>query len=99
MTLAYPGHRDPFTDFSTRIDELLQHHERRLKQICGLLGEEPRTAFAMCEALFGAHLRANAHNLRFAMSETLAHLVYLEQKGEIFIRQKDGLYEYFVTAG
>jgi len=81
VKLALPGHREPFAGFSQRIDELISHHERRLTQMCELLAEEPQTAFQLCEKTFGSHLRSSPHNLRFAMSETLAHLHYLEQQG------------------
>lgn len=80
---ALPGHRDPFVDFRGRIIELQSHHARRLSGMAELLTEEPRTAFELCETLFGARLRDNPHNLRFAMSETLAHLFHLEQRGII----------------
>ncbi|MEK3881722.1 MBL fold metallo-hydrolase [Paenibacillus sp. PL2-23] len=80
---ALPGHRDPFNGFRERIVELQSHHARRLQGMTDLLAEEPRTAFALCETLFGTRLRTNPHNLRFAMSETLAHLFYLEQEGKV----------------
>ncbi|MFF2887193.1 MBL fold metallo-hydrolase [Paenibacillus sp. NPDC057967] len=83
VAFALPGHRDPFTDFGGRIEELIGHHARRLDRMAELLKEEPCTAFALCETLFGARLRDNPHNLRFAMSETLAHLYYLEREGRI----------------
>jgi glyoxylase-like metal-dependent hydrolase (beta-lactamase superfamily II) len=83
VTFALPGHREPFTAFAARTGELRAHHERRLKQIRELLAEQALNAFALCELLFGRNLRDNAHNLRFAMSETLAHLIYLERRGLI----------------
>ncbi|MDQ0061217.1 MBL fold metallo-hydrolase [Paenibacillus harenae] len=81
VELAFPGHRDPFDDFSGRIEELISHHGRRLVRMAELLEEEPRTAFDLCEALFGSRLRSNPHNLRFAMAETLAHLYELVRQG------------------
>ncbi|MGO4539860.1 MBL fold metallo-hydrolase [Paenibacillus sp. 2TAB19] len=81
VEMAYPGHRDPFGDFSGRIEELISHHGRRLERMAEMLAEEPRTAFDMCEALFGSRLRDNPHNLRFAMAETLAHLYELVHQG------------------
>lgn len=86
VSYALPGHRNPFEDFQGRIDELIGHHARRLDQMEKLLKEEPATAFALCETLFGTRLRENPHNLRFAMSETLAHLYYLERRGQILSR-------------
>lgn len=94
VKLAFPGHRDPFTDFEGRIAELQQHHIRRLDKMAAMLEEEPRTAYGMCEALFGSRLSGNAHQLRFAMSETLAHLVYLERKDRIVSTITDGVTRY-----
>lgn len=92
VRLAFPGHRDPFTNFAERIVELQQHHVRRLQRMCDMLAEEPRNAFALCEALFGSRLRNNPHNLRFAMSETLAHLFHLEQQGRIVPERREAVY-------
>lgn len=89
--LAFPGHRDPFANFAERIGELAAHHERRLDKMEELLRERPRTAFDMCEALFGSRLRGNTHNLRFAMAETLAHLAELERRGRAEAKAAEGL--------
>ncbi|NIK76016.1 glyoxylase-like metal-dependent hydrolase (beta-lactamase superfamily II) [Paenibacillus castaneae] len=94
VKLAFPGHRDPFSEFTIRIAEIQQHHERRLNRMTAWLKEEPRTAYAMCETLFGSRLSGNAHNLRFAMSETLAHLYYLELRGRIASNVHNGVYVY-----
>ncbi len=81
VDMAYPGHREPFEAFRERVEQLLDHHERRLSRMAELMGGDSVTAFEMCEMLFGARLRGNAHNLRFALAETIAHLVMLEQRG------------------
>lgn len=75
---AFPGHRDPFTGFGPRCGEIIRHHETRLGRLLDMMGE-PVTAFALCRAFFGSNL--SVHQLRFAMGETLAHLVFLKQKG------------------
>lgn|GEM_PF-165065 len=83
VTCAYPGHRQPFCRFGERVDELMDHHERRLERIAELIRERPSASFDVCERLFGERLRGNVHNLRFALSETIAHLVLLERRGAI----------------
>ncbi|ACT03084.1 MBL fold metallo-hydrolase [Paenibacillus sp. JDR-2] len=82
VKLAFPGHREPFADFANRIVEIKEHHKRRLTKMRDML-REPSSAFEVCEHLFGGHLRTNPHNLRFAMSETIAHLHYLEKRGKV----------------
>lgn len=42
---------------------------------------EPRTSFELCLDIFGDRL--SIHQLRFALAETIAHLVYLENEGRI----------------
>lgn len=99
VELALPGHRDPFANFKARIAELISHHGRRLQEMRELLAQEPLTAFDMCGKLFGARLRDNPHNLRFAMSETLAHLFHLELRGLARSEQReDGVAVYFADA-
>lgn len=83
VEIAFPGHRDPFARFSERLNELIEHHERRLDKIAGLIGQTTVSAFEACESLFGTRLRGNAHNLRFALAETIAHLALLEKRGVI----------------
>ncbi|MHA7964287.1 MBL fold metallo-hydrolase [Paenibacillus sp. CAU 1782] len=94
VDLALPGHMNPFTGFRERIGELQNHHARRLEGIQDMLSEKESTAFEVCEALFGVRLRDNPHNLRFAMGETLAHLVHLELKGAIAAHDRLGVLHY-----
>ena len=78
VTIAYPGHRNPFRHYQERIADLLTHHEERLVKFVELL-TAPKTAYECCLAVFNAKL--TVHQLRFAMSETLAHLIELERRG------------------
>ncbi|GMK38441.1 MBL fold metallo-hydrolase [Paenibacillus sp. CCS19] len=97
VALALPGHREPFTDFVGRCEGLIAHHERRLDKMIDLLQEQPEakaTGFAMCELLFGSRITLNMHNLRFAMAETLAHLVRLEKQGRVTLLERNGQYIY-----
>lgn len=79
VTKAFPGHRDPFEHFSERTRQLLEHHEQRLDRMEELLQGEPKSAYDICVSLFGDSL--GIHQLRFALSETIAHLVELEDRG------------------
>ncbi|MGG6311795.1 MBL fold metallo-hydrolase [Paenibacillus macerans] len=82
VELAYPGHRNPFGYFGERVRMLLQHHEERLSRIEELLRERPQCGFDVCASLFGTEL--GIHQMRFAMSETLAHLVELVRRGRAY---------------
>jgi len=74
---AFPGHRDPFSNFGERVLELIRHHDERLEHIEALL-EPGMTGYALCQSLFGTRL--SVHQLRFAMGETIAHMVYLDRR-------------------
>ncbi|MNJ36653.1 ribonuclease Z [compost metagenome] len=79
VEMAFPGHRNPFNYFGERTRLLIEHHEERLQRIEQLLQQEPLTGFQICNSLFGTNL--GIHQMRFAMSETLAHLVELVRQG------------------
>lgn len=85
---AYPGHRDPFGGFAERCASLVVHHEKRLEQVHGIVREGPCTAYACCIRLFGTKL--SVHQMRFAMSETLAHLIHLELAGRLRRGERGG---------
>ncbi|MEI7025194.1 MBL fold metallo-hydrolase [Paenibacillus sp. y28] len=91
VTEALPGHRDPFAQFSERALELIRHHEERLALMRSRLSV-PMTAYALCRDIFGHRL--TLHQLRFAMAETLAHVVYLESEGLITASEQDGQFVY-----
>lgn len=83
VELAFPGHREPFEAFAKRTEELTEHHARRLDEIAEMIREEPCDAYRLCMRLFGERIAGDPHHLRFAMSETLAHLFYLEHRGRV----------------
>ncbi|NBD26059.1 MBL fold metallo-hydrolase [Paenibacillus glycinis] len=96
VELAFPGHREPFDRFAQRTAELAAHHERRLESIVAMLREEPCTGYRLCLRLFGERIAGDAHHMRFAMSETLAHVYYLEHRGLIGKREAEERISYFV---
>ena len=75
-----PAHGDPFDDCNGRVDEVLAHHAARLDDTLTAIGTG-RDAYAICRTLF-PRLRS-AHEERFALAETLAHLRYLERRGRV----------------
>lgn len=79
VSMAFPGHREPFAGFAHRVSSLLAHHEERLDTTEALLVEGPLSGFAVCEILFKRRV-TTVHQMRFAMSETLAHLVELVRR-------------------
>ncbi|MEX2462154.1 MAG: MBL fold metallo-hydrolase [Paenibacillaceae bacterium] len=88
---AYPGHREPFASFNRRVVELLAHHEDRLEKMVACL-QEPKHAFQLCLEFFGERLPI--HQLRFAMGETLAHVIYLQKADRIVEVEREGVCYY-----
>ncbi len=74
-----PAHGEPFDDLAGRIDQLLAHHDARLDAVLAALGSRERTGYDIARDLFPV-LRS-AHEERFALAETLAHLRRLERSG------------------
>jgi glyoxylase-like metal-dependent hydrolase (beta-lactamase superfamily II) len=87
VDLVLPSHGEPFTDFATRVDDILAHHEERGDQALAVL-DEPRTVYDVTVRVFG---QLPPENLLHAFRETLAHLVYLEREGRASRRRVDGL--------
>jgi glyoxylase-like metal-dependent hydrolase (beta-lactamase superfamily II) len=78
--LALPAHGKPFANIDERISQLESHHQERLKLIKDCAGNGA-TAYQVCRQVFSQNL--SVHELRFAMAETLAHLVYLKFNGDL----------------
>ncbi|WP_145409231.1 MBL fold metallo-hydrolase [Paenibacillus xylanexedens] len=88
---AYPGHRNPFLHFNERTVNLLTHHEERLQKMAERVAEAPVSAYHLCIFMFSDRL--STHQLRFAMSETLAHLQELIRRGIVVQQeQSEGMF-------
>jgi glyoxylase-like metal-dependent hydrolase (beta-lactamase superfamily II) len=84
-TLVLPSHGLPFRGLPGRLDALARHHDDRLARTLAAL-DAPRTAAEVMTVLFQGDL--DAHQLTFAVGETLAHLHRLEAQGRA-VRRAD----------
>lgn len=91
VRLGLAGHKASISDWRGRFQELAQHHQHRLVQPCRLWRER-QTAQAIVPQLFEAE-RFTVHEWRFAVAETLAHLEYLRQQGQV-TRQGQDVWHY-----
>jgi glyoxylase-like metal-dependent hydrolase (beta-lactamase superfamily II) len=92
IALVLPGHRRLILDHKARIAELKGHHERRLKEILSILGDDPRNAFQVASRMTWDIAYDSWENFPpaqkwFATGEAIAHLRYLERKG--FVTRRD----------
>ena len=81
VRLALPGHSALITDWAGRIVEIIAHHHQRLEQTLHAI-QSPATVFSVAQSLFDVE-RLTAHEIRFALAETLSHLEYLVQQGTL----------------
>ena len=90
--VAYPGHGEPIYDPAGRARELIAHHRQRLDDTEAALSDEPRTAYDVSLAVFGAELGPTQR--RFAVAETLSHLERLVREGRAARAGADGTVSY-----
>jgi glyoxylase-like metal-dependent hydrolase (beta-lactamase superfamily II) len=87
VRLALPGHKALITDWRGRIAELLQHHEARLSHTLNAI-DGGATVYEASLKVFNS-FTFTAHEWRFAMVETLAHLEYLQLRGRVQQETRD----------
>lgn len=85
VRLALPGHKALISDWRGRIDELLSHHAARLEQTRAAVAQGA-TIFEAAQRIF-ANQMFSPHEWRFAMAETLAHLVYLRLRDQVWLSE------------
>ncbi|QJR15562.1 MBL fold metallo-hydrolase [Usitatibacter palustris] len=84
-----PSHDRVFHGLHERIAQLREHHAERLEKLAAACAT-PITAHEALPVLFKRTL--DDHQLMFAMGEAIAHLHYLEQRGEVRRQvQADGI--------
>ena len=95
VVLALPGHRNTFTCFRERIDELQAHHANRLDEIEATLHEGPQSSLEIASKVsWHINIRSFAdfppQQKLFACGEALAHLVMLVSQGRVVRVDHDG---------
>ncbi len=90
VTLALPAHEQLIENLPGRIDEIIEHHEVRNREILAALKDEPMTAFDIAGHITwmpefgGVHFNDLASpDRRMAVSETLAHLEAMRVNGRV----------------
>ncbi|HET7657792.1 MAG TPA: MBL fold metallo-hydrolase [Bacillales bacterium] len=80
IDFVIPCHGRPFHNANERIDEILEHHRKRVESTLYNIGKGS-DIYSVCRRLFNKPL--NIHETRFALGETIAHLEYLRHRGEV----------------
>lgn len=81
IKLGLPAHEAVLDNTHDRIQEIVAHHHERSEALLAILRDGPRTAYQAAQRLFSRPLPA--YQMRFALSETLAHLEYLRAVGAV----------------
>lgn len=95
VDLVLPGHRSLQTNHRGRIRELQEHHRNRLREVLDALEEGSKTAWEVAPHItwdidYSSWEELPSVQKWFAAGETIAHLHYLEEEGEIRkVRGKD----------
>lgn len=89
--VVIPSHGEPFYDANERIDEIITHHDERLEQILNII-KDGRNIYEVTNDMFPKQL--TNHELRFAVGEALAHLLYLESEGQCASKKINGQWIY-----
>lgn len=81
VRLALPGHGRLIDAWAERLRELGHHHEQRLDLMLGVTGSHA-TAYTVATHVFD-FARLSAHEKRFAVAETIAHMELLAIRGAV----------------
>jgi glyoxylase-like metal-dependent hydrolase (beta-lactamase superfamily II) len=94
--VVLPGHGTPFRDSARRIDLILSNKTRRLAKVRAAIEERPRTVIEIADVALSRTMLSFQRS--FALSETLAHIAYLRNRGIVERRVRpDGIYEWYAT--
>jgi glyoxylase-like metal-dependent hydrolase (beta-lactamase superfamily II) len=96
VELALPGHRTAIEDCRGRIEELKEHHRRRLAEVMAILANRSATAYEVASKMTWDIVAKSWQDFPvvqkwFAVSEASAHLFYLEQRDKVIVEERDGL--------
>ncbi len=103
IELVLPGHRGTFTDWKERIQELKDHHLRRLDEILAILREDAKNAFEIASRMtwditYDSWDLFPVSQKWFATGEAISHLKYLEESGVIRKDMREGKRIYLLNS-
>jgi len=81
IALALPGHGPVINDPQGRVDEILRHHDERMRLMSEAVARGPRTAYEVSLEIWGEELPLLEKPL--ALAETVQHLELLVEEGKL----------------
>ena len=88
VQLILPGHRSPGSNHHKRIEELKDHHQSRLNEVIQALSNKELTAYEITSQIkwdldYPSWNQYPPLQKYLAVDETVAHLRYLENSGQL----------------
>jgi len=101
VEVVFPGHRRIFKNFYERIEELKEHHEKRLNEILAILQHDGYNAYQVASRMtWDIDIKEwqdfPVSQKWFAHGEAIAHLKYLETTGQVKSRIDDRILVYYL---
>jgi len=100
VEMVHPAHEHSFPNLRQRVDEILEHHRRRLEEMVAALSDHPLSPWDLAPRVHwdvGPWEEMDAPTRVLAVRETLAHLQLLESRGQVAMVVSDGLHLYKLT--
>jgi glyoxylase-like metal-dependent hydrolase (beta-lactamase superfamily II) len=101
LSVVYPGHGRPFSNGQSRVRELLDHHAERLEHCRRAVQDEPLSAFEVAEQIPWTNKTFEdldeIHQF-LALGESMSHLIYLAERGEVTRERQEGVDYFRMTA-
>jgi glyoxylase-like metal-dependent hydrolase (beta-lactamase superfamily II) len=102
--LVLPAHGPTFQDLAGRVDQLLHHHEQRLRLCLEAVAAGARTAMAVAQAVPWTRRERqfdelDTFNQMLAVNETVAHLDLLAERGELSLGRSELGVEFTTASG
>jgi glyoxylase-like metal-dependent hydrolase (beta-lactamase superfamily II) len=88
VEMALPAHGQAFSDLHGRLEELLQHHYKRMEEMLGVFDEQALTAWEVASRARWTRRKLSLQEIapwhrRLALAETIAHLELLRAEGHL----------------
>jgi glyoxylase-like metal-dependent hydrolase (beta-lactamase superfamily II) len=101
VELVLPGHRSRWGNLKKRVQELKDHHDRRLEEVLTALQEGEKTAWDVAPKISWDIEYSQWEDLPpiqrwFAVGETIAHLEYLVEEGKVIKNERDNRIYYSI---
>ena len=95
VTLVGPAHGPTYPDHAHRAQQLIDHHEHRMREMFDFVQKKPANAFEVASDSFRWVFEGDPEEQRFnrgaAVMETIAHLNLLEKREQISSSDHDGV--------